>query len=107
MGIGEAIVDGVHAAGAGVSEIRDLNWRGLAGEDEHAIVGHMEGQVDKDVDLVGAYEEGQIFVGQQVNVAPGAGLGADFGGEPVGLRDVGIADDVESVFIVMGRKEAE
>ncbi len=52
VGIGDAIVDCVEASGAGVSEISCLHRRGFAGEEGHAVVGHVHCEIDQDVDAV-------------------------------------------------------
>ena len=45
---------------AGSAEHGDLDRRGLAGEDQHAVAGGVQGQVDEDVDPVGADPVGQL-----------------------------------------------
>ena len=52
MRIGDAEADGVEARGAGVGEISCLHRRGFAGEEGHAVVGHVHCEIDQDVDAV-------------------------------------------------------
>ena len=60
VGIGDAVIHGVEACAAGVGEPRDLRGRWLAGEERHAIVSHVHGEIDQNVDPIVA-----DFVGER------------------------------------------
>ena len=91
IGIGEAVVDGGQAGGAGIAEQGDLDGGGFAGEDEQAVVGGVQGEVDEDVDLVVADLVGGLFVGEADDVAPVVGVGSESGGDGVGAGDLGVS----------------
>ena len=52
MRVGQAIVHRGQPRGAGHAEHGELHRRRFAGEDEQAIVGGVEGQVNQDIDAV-------------------------------------------------------
>src|SRR5580700_7595586 len=101
MGVGDAIVHGGQAGGAGVGEIGDLDGRGFVGESEQAAGGHVHVQVDQDVDLIRADLGGEVGVAHALGEAPGVGAGADFFGDGVGGVAVGVAGDLKLGAVVI------
>ena len=93
IGIGEAIVDGVEAGGGGQAEHGHLDGGRLAGEDEHAVVGGVQGEVDEDIDAVGADRLGELGIGQAGGVEPEVGEGLELAGDLIGRAQVGIGVD--------------
>ncbi len=68
--VGEAVVDCSQARRAGIAGKCDLHRRRLAGEYQQAVAGHVQGEVNEDVDAVLANPLGQGVVGQFRRVAP-------------------------------------
>src|SRR5208337_3268670 len=52
VGVGKAVVDGRKASGAWIGKPAYLHGRGLAGENQDTIPGHVHAQVHENVDLV-------------------------------------------------------
>ena len=93
--IGDAIVDRPKARRARIGQPRDLHGRRLAGEDQQAIVGHVHGQVDEDVDPVLADRCGHLLVVQSDDAPPAVGVAAQPLRDGIGTGDVGVAEDLE------------
>ena len=70
VAVGEAVVDRGEAGGTLVGEPADLDGSRLAGEHEQAVLSHVHGEVDEDVDVVLAYEPGDLHVVQPHRLAP-------------------------------------
>ncbi len=64
VGVGDAVVDGGDAGRGGVAEPGDLEGGGLSREDAEAVSGHVEGEVDEDVDGIGADQVGGLIIAQ-------------------------------------------
>ena len=83
-----------------VGQIRDLHRGGLAGEDQQAVVRHVHGEIDENVDPVLADHLGEPLV-RQAHVRP-----PYVGGSPATLGDRvgnvlrGVAEDLEMPMIV-------
>ncbi len=105
--IADAVVHGGQAGGGGVGDVHDLEGRGFQGEDGEAVVLGMGGEVDEDVDAVGADEVGEGLVGHAVDVAPGRGVGLEAGGHGVGGGGIVVAGDVKGVLVVGGEDGLE
>ena len=105
-GVGEAVVDGGEAGGAGVAEPGDLERGGFSGEEHEAAIGGVSGEVDEDVDFVLADLVEGVLVGEVGEGMPLVGGGAEAGGDFVGLEIVGIAGDME-VGMVVGFQQGE
>jgi hypothetical protein len=106
VGIGEAVVDGGQAGGCGHAEHAHLDRRRLASEDEQAIVGGVEGEVDENIDPVGADPVGELKIAQAGDAAPGAGKLLQLLGDTVGSPHVGVGHEVSRRVVAM-RPEGE
>lgn len=106
VGIGEEEVHGGQAGGAGIAEPGDLHGRGAAGKDTRAPAGHVEGEIDEQIEAIGADLLAGEIIGKGADVAPMGGEGLDAGGEIVGARDIGIAENLEGA-AVEGRKKGK
>ena len=69
-GIGKAIVDGADARRIWIAEIGDLNRRRFSVEDAETISTGVTGEIDENVDLVGADPGGSVFVAFAEDLAP-------------------------------------
>ncbi len=105
--VGDAEVDGPEAGGVGVAEPARLDRGGLAGEDAHAAVGRVAGQIDQDVDAVGAHHPRHLGVRKAAQVAPIPGHGAQAFGDLVGPLHVGVAEELEPGPVLMGQHRLE
>ena len=104
VGVGEAVVDLREAGGAGVGEPGELEGGGFLGEDAEAVVGHVHGEVDEDVDVVGADLGGELVVGEVGDVEPVVGERAEFVGDVVGAGGAGVDEDFELLVVVVGEE---
>src|SRR5215469_9775781 len=102
MRVGEAVVDGGEAGGAGVAGEGGLDGGGfgLDGEDAEAVARGVEGEVYENVNVIGCDQLSGLGVGEVVDVAPG-GEGAEAGGEVVVSRRVGVAVDLKLRMVVV------
>ena len=76
-GIGDAVVDRGKAGGCGVTEITDLQGSGFAGEKREAVAGGVAGEIDEDVDFLGADQLGDRRIGETDDGVPGFRAGAE------------------------------
>ena len=108
MGVGEAVVDLGEAGGAGVGEPGELEGGGFLGEGAEAVVGHVHGDVDEDVDAVGADFLRELGVGELGDVVEVVGVLAELVGDGVGAGGVGIDRDFElGAVVVFQERESE
>lgn len=70
------------------------------GEHGQAVVGHVHGEIDEDVDAVAADFARELIVGQVADFVPGAGDGSDQVCGFVGVDRAGIAVDFELISVV-------
>lgn len=105
--VGKPVVDGFVAGGTAIGEVRDGQGRGLAAEHQHAVVFRVNGKVDEDVDLVGADQVGQLFVGKVGGVAPDVGVLAEHSGKGGRAPDVAVAMDREAGVVVVSQQRKE
>jgi len=106
ISVGDAVIDGAVAGAAGIGEPCDLDGCGFLREEQGAVVGHVHGEVDEYVDLVGADFGGELFVGKVGDLVPGIGRAADARGDVIGAEDAGVAMDFKEI-VVVGFKERE
>ena len=104
VGIGEAIVHGAHAGGTGIGEPGDLDGGGFADVDQWAAVAHVHGEINEDVDFVGADCVANSSVGEEGNNTPDVGVWLNSCGHLIGLQHGGVNVNLELLVIVMGKK---
>ena len=94
--IGDAVVDRGRPVVFGIAEVADLDRRGPRGAREQAIILGEAGELDQNVDPVGADQAREVGIVERADVAPRARQAAQVVGDVVGLRDVRIADGLEA-----------
>ena len=62
----------------------------------------MTGQVHQDVDVVLADPLGGLRVGEPDQRSPAVGIALEASRDRIGLRDVGVAEDLEAMMVVVG-----
>ena len=67
-------------------------------------MGHVQREIDQDVDLVLADDPGQILIGAQSDVSPQVGVGAEHFREHIGPGDAGITANFKSLVIVLAEQ---
>ena len=100
QGVGDAVIDGGQAGGAGVSEPGDLHGCGFDGEEGQAVMGHVHGEIDEDVDLIGADFVGKLRIGKRADIVPDVGGFAKAVGDRVRAGDAGVAVNLEAGVVV-------
>ena len=101
MRISEAVIHGVKAGAAGIRQPRGLDGRGLVGEGDHAVVRHVHGEIDENVNAVAADLCGKIGVGDAQNIVPIFRHRLHFTCHGVGADDAGIAMDLDLAAVVV------
>jgi hypothetical protein len=99
--IGEQIIHRWQAGARRMSPGAHLDRRGLARKGAKPIASRVSGQVDQDVDLVGADAIGELIVGPLQNASPPVGYIPERTGHLVLGRKAGIADNLEPRFVVV------
>ena len=84
-------MNGVEAGGSRVTEIRYLNRSGLARKDEQPIARSVQGQIDQDIDTIGADRCGGRRVLQGRDIPPAVHFATEGLGHGIGLRNIGVA----------------
>jgi len=79
-----------------------LNGCGLAGEHQQAVAVHVKGEIDEDVDGIGADCFRQLFIEVYVGVSPVIGLGLELVCHRAAWSGVAVAVNFE-VFVVVVR----
>jgi hypothetical protein len=97
--IGDAVVDLRQAGRVRVAEVADLDRRGPGGAREQAAVLGEAGQLDQDVDAVGADQARELGIVERADVAPRAREALQVLGDVVGLGDICVADGLEALAI--------
>ena len=92
-GIGETPVHGLQPGIRAIGQISDLHRRGLEGKERHAIVDRVIGEVDEDINAVGADHGGQVVVGSGYDIPPVIGGGFEFHSVGIRVADAGIDKD--------------
>lgn len=100
--IAEPVVDGVKAGATGVASKADLHRSGPPREDEQSMPRGVLGEVDEEIDAVGANLVGEGFIAQRAGLTPVVGCGGEALGKRVAPGDVGVAKDLELGPIVPG-----
>ncbi len=107
IGIGDPIVDRIQSGDRAVSQVGHLDWRRLACERQQAAIGHVQGEIDQNIDAVIANCVGQRLIRQARCVNPAIAAPADPGGESIGPADAGIRDDLKSLPVVVVEQGGE
>ena len=81
--IGDAVVHGGQAGGAHIGQVGDLHRRRLAGEQARTAIAGIHGEVDQQVDAIGADQIGQGAILELVDIAPVLDVLGDLGGEAI------------------------
>src|SRR5205085_3136741 len=88
--------------GAGIREVRDLDGRGFDGEQRHAkAAARMKGQINEDVDAVGADLPREVGVAKQSSGAPLIDCASHAIGHLVGKQVVAVTSDVKLGAVVV------
>src|SRR5262249_31403688 len=93
VAVGQQVVHGSQPGGADVAQPAQLHRGRLAGEHQQPVPGGVAGQIDEEVDVIGADLLGQALVAPAGHVVPGGGRGPEAGGEVVGVDAVAVADE--------------
>src|SRR3954451_8506915 len=86
-----------------------LNWCRLARKHTEAVSAGMAGQIDQDIDAIGADLSGETIVGTLRGVAPAIGDPLKFAGSRIPFRSTRVAHDLElcPIIVLQDRLENE
>ena len=81
--------------------------RGLAREGKEAVSAGVPGEINQDVDAIGAYALGQRFIAQSCHLMPAIGAGLTLCRQRIGVAYPGIADEFKGLLVMMGEHGSE